>query len=152
MYMNEGEKKKKVYKRGDIVTFRLLKKMNYSKQVIELINEANQNGELNTEIINAIELYARYRNKQEKFLENQISGFNNEAIELEKEPVEIEKKENIDESKSKSIINQNYESNDDDAADELFFSTSSSTNLEKPIDEDKQSSGLARAFRSIRRT
>lgn len=150
MYMNEGEKKKKVYKRGDIVTFRLLKKMNYSKQVIELINEANQNGELNTEIINAIELYARYRNKQEKFLENQISGFNNEAIELEKEPVEIKKKENIDESKS--IINQNYESNDDDAADELFFSTSSSTNLEKPIDEDKQSSGLARAFRSIRRT
>lgn len=61
--MNEGEKKKskKVYKRGDRITFRLPIKDKYSDDVIMLLNQANQADELNHELIRALELYTKYK-------------------------------------------------------------------------------------------
>jgi hypothetical protein len=66
--MNEGERRsKKIYKHGDIVTFRLVKKIKYSDDVIDLINKASQSNELNKEIIKALELYAKYQRYSNSF-------------------------------------------------------------------------------------
>lgn len=56
---NEGEKRDKVYTRGDVVTFRLPKKLRYSDDVIEFVNMAK-----NEEIIRAIEFYCKYKSAE----------------------------------------------------------------------------------------
>lgn len=62
--MNEGEKDKGCKKRGDSVTFRLLKKLQYSDKVIELMN--NSRGKCNEEIIKALDFYVKYKHRKKE--------------------------------------------------------------------------------------
>lgn len=64
--MNEGEKSKGNKKKGDSVTFRLLKKMKYSNDVIELINDSINNGKCNEEILRAIDFYTKYKHREKE--------------------------------------------------------------------------------------
>lgn len=79
--MNEGEKKKKIYKKGDIVTFRLGKRLEISQTVIEYINRANALNELNIEIINALELYVKYKDFRSKYVTPDITDLEKEYFE-----------------------------------------------------------------------
>ena len=55
-------KKKKVYQKGDTVNFRLSKRR-IKDRVVEAINEANKNDELNEFIMDALDFYVKQKNK-----------------------------------------------------------------------------------------
>lgn len=92
--MNEGEKqKKKIYKRGDIVTFRLLKKLKYNDDVINFINSINQKDQLNVELIKAIELYAKFDRYKDSM---QLSGIGETELSFFKERINQEEINSLD--------------------------------------------------------
>lgn len=160
--MNEGERKKKVYKRGDVVTFRLLKKQQYSDDVLELLNEANKSDILNIEIIEALKIYCKFKKgtlkentaadrntDEEEDIYNEVYGIS--IAELSEEEIFADKKLNVqsstsyyDESKNKVINLERYSYlNENDAAEELFE--------EHKQEDEEEKSGLNRAFKSLRR-
>lgn len=161
--MNEGEKKKKVYKRGDVVTFRLLKKQQYSDDVLELLNEANKSDILNIEIIEALKIYCKFKKgtlkediaadkdtDYEEDVYNEVYGIS--TAELSEEEIFADKKLDVqsstsssyDESKNKVINLERYSYlNENNAAEELFE--------EHKQEDEEEKSGLNRAFKSLRR-
>ena len=144
--MNEGEKKKKIYKRGDVVTFRLLKKQKYNDDVLDLLNEANRTDTLNLEIIEALKIYCKFKNGTLK--ENIIDDISTDTDEDEifgfvKKQQANEPVDSYNENKNKIVNMEEYsllEKND--AAEELF---------EEHKQEDEEKSGLNRAFKKLRR-
>ncbi len=160
--MNEGEKKKKIYKRGDVVTFRLLKKQKYSDDVLELLNEANKSDILNIEIIEALKVYCKFKKgtlkedisadrntEDDDDVYNEVYGISTD--ELSEEEIFADKKLDVqsstssyDKSENKVINLERYSYlNENDAAEELF---------EEHKQEDKEEkSGLNRAFKRLRR-
>ncbi|GEM_PF-1775204 len=160
--MNEGEKKKKIYKRGDVVTFRLLKKQKYSDDVLELLNEANKSDILNIEIIEALKVYCKFKKgtlkedisadrntEDDEDVYNEVYGISTD--ELSEEEIFADKKLDVqsstssyDKSENKVINLERYSYlNENDAAEELF---------EEHKQEDKEEkSGLNRAFKRLRR-
>lgn len=132
--MNEGEKKKKIYKKGDIVTFRLGKRLEISENVIEYINRANALNELNIEIINALELYVKYKDFRSKYVTPDITDLEKEYFEHEvfenpkvikwspPSPVEKKVKEQEDATKKVETV---------DDSDELFEKVISSNKDKK---------------------
>lgn len=160
--MNEGEKKKKIYKRGDVVTFRLLKKQKYSDDVLELLNEANKSDILNIEIIEALKVYCKFKKgtlkedisadrntEDDEDVYNEVYGISTD--ELSEEEIFADKKLDVqsstssyDKSENKVINLERYSYlNENDAAEELF---------EEHKEEDKEEkSGLNRAFKRLRR-
>ncbi|WP_027633420.1 hypothetical protein [Clostridium hydrogeniformans] len=174
--MNEGEKKKKVYTRGDIVTFRLLKRMKFDDNVLDLINTSN---ELNKEIIVALELYCKYKEYKSKILEQRdddiIRNFFNNTEEPISKPIKQMKKYSepkINEPESEELYNDEVFSKDIlESEEEKIFSSEDSLNIvsadsevfyeiESVEDEifssgskaeEEKSNGLARAFKTVRR-
>lgn len=173
--MIEGEKnKKKIYKRGDIVTFRLLKRVPYSDSVLRFINEANAADMLNVELLAALELYAEYKSKISQ-TENKLSFFMDKVSDKENIVVKEVKEENNEIREELNVINEeiniietnldnayeetNLVGNDpvdelfstaynESAADEIFSNDSAISDNKTP----ENSNTLARALRSIRRT
>lgn len=165
--MSEGEKRKKVYERGDVVTFRLLKKQQYGDNVLKLLNEANRTDTLNIEIIKALKLYAEVKYKDEirsTINESDLDynlvedSFNRGLLEDDNSPGKCFEDEIFGTSSTEDkLTNKVYEENDnviiknekqhsietDEVADEVFFSA------EHEEKEDKNK--LNRAFRSLRR-
>lgn len=160
--MNEGERKKKVYKRGDVVTFRLLKKQQYSDDVLELLNEANKSDILNIEIIEALKIYCKFKKgtlkediaadrntDDEEEIYNEVYGIS--TAELSEEEIFADKKLDVqsstssyDESKNKVINLERYSYlSENNAAEELFE--------EHKQEDEEEKSGLNRAFKSLRR-
>lgn len=168
--MSEGEKKKKVYKRGDVVTFRLLKKQQYDDNVLKLLNESNKKDTLNIEIIEALKLYAAVKYNEIRSTINESDLDNN----LEKDSFRVQPKEynssNEEECFEEDIFgtsltkdnlpNNCYEEKDntiienekqyiiqsienDEAADEVFET--------KENEHIESKNKLNRAFRSLRR-
>lgn len=112
---NEGESKLK--HRGDSVTFRLLKKMKYSNDVLELINKSTKEGKCNEEVIKALDFYVRFFHREkeiemfvqymdklkkptefsEKVIEQIYAQYIKEKIEKENESGEVssEKQKNV---------------------------------------------------------
>lgn len=162
--MNEGEKKKKIYKRGDVVTFRLLKKQKYNDDVLDLLNEANRTDTLNLEIIEALKIYCKFKNgtlkeniiddistdtDEEDIYNNEpcsmstISTDEDEIFGFVKKQQANEPVDSYNENKNKIVNMEEYsllEKND--AAEELF---------EEHKQEDEEKSGLNRAFKKLRR-
>ena len=177
--MNEGEKDKVKFKRGDNVTFRLVKRLQYSDAVIDMLNESYERGSLNHEIIHALEFYTKYKHlSNQESLNTDKKASQQEELHRDKyTAIDIvatrDKKEEIDEIfeekiqvldkrystsiPSEKIIevdwNQNQSNQENnDADDELF-----QTNVQqiRPIIQnevkDKPTGGLAMAFKSIKR-
>lgn len=154
---NEGERKlKKVYKRGDVVTFRLLKKQQYSDDVLELLNKANENDALNIEIIEALKLYSEFK-KSGKSLDSIISS-SEQDIEIIKDIEEDEifgmmsstikpVEDNQKESKKVISIEKYSMLGQEDAADEIFSDPKESNKQDDLGNKNK----LNRAFKSLRR-
>lgn len=142
----------KQYKRGDVVTFRLVKKLKYSNEVITLINEGQ--GDKNARIIKAIEFYVKY-----KHLEPIMTQINNELINRavnNKQEIKVNDIINIkvDEAINLSKNEQNNIINIHDtvkakhtAEDEIFGEQLGTTNDEKP----QKTKPVSRLLASIKR-
>lgn len=154
--MNEGEgKKKKIYKKGDVVTFRLLKKQRIGEEVLNMLNEANEQDCLNIEIIEALKLYTKFKKYNsahigESLTHNEAKFFEDECEEdiferdkiKEVSYVSTNQQEEEEQNISKVIAIDWNQDDIDEAADELFS---------EDKDENKEKNKLNKAFKSLRR-
>lgn len=154
--MNEGEKnKKKIYKLGDRVTFRLPIKRKYYVDILKIINDANISDKLNEEIVNALELYGKYKMYRENFIEPNINEIERSFFKVNlsndgstsddnivSDNVE-EKKEDKNVNANDNVINvQEWNQNvDEESAEDELFSQ-----------EDNSKKGLYNAFKALRKT
>lgn len=146
-------KKKKVYQKGDTVNFRLSKRR-IKDRVVEAINEANKNDELNEFIMDALDFYVKQKNKillSSVSIDNlnELTNDNNKIIKFNEIEKRIEKsnepkaiKESIEyvEETEDEVFGQAY-NEDNDSESEIFEKTSSVG----------RSKGLKSALRMTRR-
>lgn len=85
--MNEGERKKKIYVKGDVVSFRLLKKQHISNDTLKLLNSDG----MNLEILKALNFYCKYRDREKEFLrfEEEFKNFLNSSSNEESKKIII---------------------------------------------------------------
>ncbi|MDT8718242.1 hypothetical protein IAI10_16365 [Clostridium sp. 19966] len=145
--MNEGEKqKKKKYQRGEVVSFRLSKKLSYSDEIIDFINDANEKDQLNIELVNAIEVYIKYK----KFdLDILIGG---KKIEKKEKLNEIDEFEISDKHTSNDKIENKKEI--DNSEEEIYKDFVSDPAFEIFDNEskiDSNENALSSAFKPFRR-
>ncbi|MGY5241141.1 hypothetical protein [Clostridium tertium] len=146
-------KKKKVYQKGDTVNFRLSKRR-IKDRVVEAINEANKNDELNEFIMDALDFYVKQKNK---ILLSSISMDNLNELTNDSDKIikfnEIEKR--IERSNEPKVIKESIESMED-TEDEVFGQAHNEDNdSESEIFEKtssvRSSKGLKSALRMTRR-
>ncbi|WP_097033983.1 hypothetical protein [Clostridium tertium] len=146
-------KKKKVYQKGDTVNFRLSKRR-IKDRVVEAINEANKNDELNEFIMDALDFYVKQKNK---ILLSSISIDNLNELTNDNDKIikfnEIEKR--IERSNEPKVIKESIESMED-TEDEVFGQAHNEDNdSESEIFEKtssvRSSKGLKSALRMTRR-
>lgn len=161
------EREKKVYKRGDNVSFRLVKRKKYDDSVLDLINDPENN--LNHIIIDALQLYSDYKQYQsivgitntQEFFKTKAINDNVENILIDTEASKEVNQEDLEEkfndenvipisikelgkNKPDKIDNvevaatQSNYSSEETAADELFD------------DQGTKQTGIAKAFSSMR--
>lgn len=113
----------KRYKRGDVVTFRLVKKLQYSNDVINMINDGD--GDKNSRIILAIEFYCKYQHLAH-VMDHLSSDLINKIMSSEEiENIDVMEESNLNQEKGPDINIKDIEviKNDNmevSAEDEIF--------------------------------
>lgn len=150
-------KRKKVYQKGDTVNFRLSKRR-IKDRVVDAINEANQNDELNEFIMDALDFYVKQKNKA------LLSSFIDDFTPLDRPIGNVIKLNDID-NKIKEPIRENsineisnikkYEDDEDEIFGQAIESDENNDEIESEIFErassDENSKGLRNALRVTRR-
>lgn len=132
----------KIYNTGDIITVRLSKKA-VDKRLLEVINKASIEGNLNQYIIDAIKFYAKYEEKKLEYIFDKVENDDKVDKILHKEkqikatPMvkEVTKKEET--PIPKNTITAVVENTVDESLSEVF--------------ETAKPKGLSGAFASLRR-